>query len=743
MATHAEKRELGPSPAIETAAWTVLETGLSTGASAFANDLVTWTPQVASELASRLSADVDEPADHDVQRSPMMAKLRQQLQGADEKVVVLAAELLFIQQLPLSTVTSNLKRARINDVLSFASNSGSIPAQLNEALGEKGPITGGLGFNVQVREHAKWLCDFICHWDTLDDDTKNEALSDPRAFHAVAASTPSDWRSIRYSLQYLAWPNYFQPIVKHEHKTRIRDAFADHIGGASGNDEADIDHDLHEIAGKLSEGGEPVWWYQGSIAKHWQRYSPDSSRRAWLIRPGKGGVNTAASWRKQNRVALAATHLPRIPTNASRMEVSHAIEQGYPHSDYQSRFQLTSDVFTFLSRMHPQDVIGIIQDGQLCLATLTDEVGFVEDSGQHLERSVHWVGHDIALEDLESPLKELVAEPGTIVDLTDGLDMLLARMFPGQGMAAGESVVDAPPSSSVPALPEVSEDLAESLHMPQESLQEIVDTLQSRQQVVFYGPPGTGKTYLAQELARFLAGADDPSRVQLVQFHPSYAYEDFFEGYRPTLTESGQPGFTLQAGPLRRQAVSAASESGREHAYFLIIDEMNRADLARVFGELYFLLEYRDRTVLPQYSPHASFRLPKNLFIIGTMNTSDRSIAMVDAAIRRRFAFMELHPDEQPVRGVLRATLEAAGKDTWVADVHDALNAAMDESDRDLKIGPSYFMKPEAETTEGLARIWKYDLLPLLEEHYYGRLTRAEVHQRFGLDTLLRSVNSK
>src|SRR5699024_11030276 len=157
------------------------------------------------------------------------------------------------------------------------------------------------------------------------------------------------------------------------------------------------------------------------------------------------------------------------------------------------------------------------------------------------------------------------------------------RVAGGRGPAAG----------TVPTLPAVTDDLADGLHMPREELQQFVDVLQQRQQIVFYGPPGTGKTYLAQELARFLAGPDDPSRVQLVQFHPSYAYEDFFEGYRPTLTESGQPGFALQAGPLRRQAARATSDSGREHPSFLIIDEMNRADLARVFGEMYFLLEYR------------------------------------------------------------------------------------------------------------------------------------------------------
>ena len=740
----------GPAPTIEAAAGAVLGPALRTGRSPFEEDLYTWTPEVAEELIRRLDADPPEVSDPQgagarsgetpAGRSPVMEALRQQLEGAPHPAVLLAAELLYIQQLPLSTVTPRLKRGRVRDVLSWTEPEVGIPAELDAALDEKGPLTGGLGFNVQVREHLRWLCSFIIHWADLAPSERDAALTDPWEFQRVARSTPGDWRAIRYSLQYLLWPGYFQPVVKHEHKTRIRDAFADLVGGPSGIDELDIDQDLHRIAETLSaQVGGPVDWYRGSVATQWQRHRDDHSRRAWLVRPGRGGTGRASQWIAQDRIALPASHLPRIPAHASRMEVSQAVEQGYPHLDYQARFQLTAELHTFLSRMNPQDVVATAVDGKLHLGTLTDDLGYVEDGGQQLERSVRWTSTTLDLESLPSPLSELIGEPGTVVDLTDGLDTLLAHMHPGRH-SADPAVVEAPAAGTVPTLPEVTQELADGLHMPREELQEFVDILQTRQQVVFYGPPGTGKTYLAQELARFLAGPDDPSRVQLVQFHPSYAYEDFFEGYRPTLTESGQPGFALQAGPLRRQAARATSESGREHPTFLIIDEMNRADLARVFGEMYFLLEYRDRTVLPQYSPDTSFRLPRNLFIIGTMNTADRSIAMVDAAIRRRFAFMELHPDTPPVKGVLRRRLEAEGRSTEPAELLEALNAEIDESDRDLRIGPSYLMKPEAETPEGLERIWRYDLLPLLEEHYHGRLGRAEVHERFGLEALRRQI---
>src|SRR5699024_1377838 len=112
-----------------------------------------------------------------------------------------------------------------------------IPAELDAALGEKGPLTGGLGFNVQMREHLRWLCAFVIHWAELDAAERDAALTARWEFEGAARSTPGGWRAIRYSLQYLTWPGYFQPIVKHDHKTRIRDAFADLIGGPAGIDE--------------------------------------------------------------------------------------------------------------------------------------------------------------------------------------------------------------------------------------------------------------------------------------------------------------------------------------------------------------------------------------------------------------------------------------------------------------------------------------------------------------------------
>ena len=264
-------------------------------------------------------------------------------------------------------------------------------------------------------------------------------------------------------------------------------------------------------------------------------------------------------------------------------------------------------------------------------------------------------------------------------------------------------------------------------------LEEVNTLLKDKKQVIFQGPPGTGKTYVAQALAEHLAGSKD--RVTLVQFHPSYDYVDFVQGYRPALMDKGRPGFRLQDGPLLRAAKNAADDKS-EAKHFLIIDEINRGNLAKVFGELYFLLEYRDEKIPLQYhgEDDEPFALPENLYIIGTMNTADRSIALVDLALRRRFYFVEFHPDKDPVKDVLSKYLEKnpPAVDWDVAGLVDRANGLLSDEPH-AAIGPSHFMKENLDE-DRVRRIWKYGVLPYIEERLFGR-DEAEL-ERFDLDRL-------
>ena len=272
------------------------------------------------------------------------------------------------------------------------------------------------------------------------------------------------------------------------------------------------------------------------------------------------------------------------------------------------------------------------------------------------------------------------------------------------------------------------EAFAKELFLPVEFLENIDTLLKDKKQVIFQGPPGTGKTYVAQKLAKHLAGWE--KRVTLVQFHPSYAYEDFVQGFRPAPAGNGQVGFELRDGPLLRAAERARQEPNADH--FLVIDEINRGNIAKVFGELYFLLEYRDEAMSLQYSDKP-FSLPANLYIIGTMNTADRSIALVDLALRRRFYFVEFHPDDEPVRDVLHdwLTVKAPGME-WVADVVKNVNEKL-KDDRHAAIGPSYFMKDGLDRA-AVERVWKHGVLPYIEECLFGDNDRIG---EFSLDRLM------
>ncbi len=285
-------------------------------------------------------------------------------------------------------------------------------------------------------------------------------------------------------------------------------------------------------------------------------------------------------------------------------------------------------------------------------------------------------------------------------------------------------------------------ELAGQLSLPLEFLEDVEQLLEDKRQVIFQGPPGTGKTYVALQLARYLAGAT--RRVTLVQFHPSYAYEDFVQGYRPALDE-GRPTFKLSSGALLLAAEAARAEQVEgdpEVKHFLVIDEINRGNLAKVFGELYFLLEYRNEAIRLQYSGDsgALFSLPKNLYIIGTMNTADRSIALVDLALRRRFHFVEFHPAEWPIEGLLRRWLDAHGLDEmgWVADIVDLANEQLGD-DRHAAIGPSHFMNPEL-SAEVVERTWRHSVMPYLKERLFAS---AERLAEFELSTLRRKAERR
>ncbi|MDQ1029704.1 5-methylcytosine-specific restriction protein B [Streptomyces umbrinus] len=471
--------------------------------------------------------------------------------------------------------------------------------------------------------------------------------------------------------------------------------------------------------------------------------------RPWLIRGSNvTGLDLVQRlWLPEGRISLAASRLRQgVRQGTSKDDLRTFVQEDYESTaTYGQKQQLVEELHAFLSRMKPGDTVCTISGGQLYIGEVTGEAEQTEseDRRSNLRRPVDWQPTGYPYDDLPEELQQKLSIQHDVVDLSTVQALVEGLGLSDEELAEEAEAIERDPSVEVPALvarrelelPDPTDELAaELLVHDTEWLREVRDLLSDERQLVLYGPPGTGKTYLALKLAEFLGGG--PEQVKLIQFHPSYAYEDFVEGFRPKEdSKTKEVAFRITAGPLRDLAALAGREGNRHIPHFLIIDEINRANLAKVFGELYFLLEYRNKSLQLPYSGD-DFALPPNLFVIGTMNTADRSIALVDAAMRRRFAFVELSPRTEPTSGLLRRWLAKEGKDTEPADLLDALNSRID--DADFRIGPSYLMKKGVYREGGLERTWRTKILPLLEEHHYGE--GVDIEKRYGLAALRQSL---
>jgi 5-methylcytosine-specific restriction protein B len=251
----------------------------------------------------------------------------------------------------------------------------------------------------------------------------------------------------------------------------------------------------------------------------------------------------------------------------------------------------------------------------------------------------------------------------------------------------------------------------------------LVNLIKVKKNIILQGAPGVGKTFAAKRLAYSIMGQCDTSRIMMIQFHQSYSYEDFIMGYRPTNT-----GFELTTGPFYQFCKLAEEDDERD--YFFIIDEMNRGNLSKIFGELLMLIESdkRGEQLRLLYSDEL-FSVPKNVHIIGMMNTADRSLAMIDYALRRRFAFVQLEPAFES-EGFQTVMAEAANPKFYaLVEQIKALNhfIAKDESLGDgFRIGHSYFCTKDLVTDEWLNAVVEFELLPLLKEYWFDEQSNIE-----------------
>ena len=260
------------------------------------------------------------------------------------------------------------------------------------------------------------------------------------------------------------------------------------------------------------------------------------------------------------------------------------------------------------------------------------------------------------------------------------------------------------------------DDFLEQVYMSEERYEALKSVLMNKKNIILQGAPGVGKTFAARRLAYSIMGEKDESRIEFIQFHQNYSYEDFVMGYKP----SGD-GFELKNGIFYRFCQKAANQPKKE--FFFIIDEINRGNLSKIFGELLMLIEkeYRGTKATLAYNG-LSFAVPENLYIIGMMNTADRSLAMIDYALRRRFSFFEMNPGFDSEGFIqYQNSLNSETLNKLVECVQELNNEiARDKSlGTGFCIGHSYFCGRDVCTDEWLRSVVEYDIIPMLSEYWF------------------------
>lgn len=681
-----------------------------------------WTAEAGAELRARVG---DDPIHG--KSMGQWDKLDIQLSGAKRETVLLAAELVFLREYVLSNSRPETRLTNLKQVLANLDSPVTIPDKMLEwtarPAGRAG-LKGSQGYYGGLWLHLTWAATFMIHWNSLGEDERVIARNSPWELQRVMLESGKDRSDIRNVLQFLACPDTFEAISSAEKKKKIRQALANRIGGATGDGPDAIDRDLFNIRAVLAEeiSGEFTFWAPG-IREVWDPPAPTAdpewtdeprSRRYWMYSPGR----QASKWDEFSSNELMAIGWDELgdPTEYESQEAIRQILAGDGSGSSAKHDALA--VWQFQQEMRIGDIVYAKRGRQEIVGRgeVTSDARYEPDreSYRHV-RSVNWTHKGSWPLSDSAPLKTLT----DISDKRDEIDRLEALFTDGLPAEA--------PSTTEPLPTYTRQDFLEDVYISDSDYDRLRSLLLRKKNIILAGPPGVGKTFAARRLAHSIMGERDNDRIQMVQFHQSYSYEDFIMGYRPT--EDG--GFSLEEGPFYQFCEEARADDP-SRPYFFIIDEINRGNISKIFGELLMLIEAdkRGRKLRLLYKKE-DFTVPPNVHIIGMMNTADRSLAVIDYALRRRFGFFTMTPafDSEG----FKAWKESVGSPALdvLVDTVVKLNSEIG-ADPGLgpgfKIGHSYLIKPQtsdADDEDWLFSVVVDELIPLLEEYWFDEDAKA------------------
>ena len=428
----------------------------------------------------------------------------------------------------------------------------------------------------------------------------------------------------------------------------------------------------------------------------------------WIYSPGKG----AKIWDEcydNNIMAIGWDAIGDLRAYNSKDEIKQVMNKHYDPS--RSYIHSACATWEFANEMKPGDIVFAKNGMHLIIGRGIVKSDYIYDP-QRKEfkniRKVEWTDRGEWECSRQSPMKNLT----DITSFTDYVEQL--NLFFDSDMLDDAKTLE----TSYPTYDKAR--FLDSVYMDEDSYDTLVSLVKSKKNIILQGAPGVGKTFAAKRLAYSMMGVKDPNRVMMVQFHQSYSYEDFIMGFRPF-----ENGFKLKHGVFYEFCKRAEVDSDND--YFFVIDEINRGNLSKIFGELFMLLESDKRGVALQllYADE-KFSIPENLYIIGMMNTADRSLAMLDYALRRRFAFFNLKPAFES--DGFKSYQQSLNNDKFnkLIECIKQLNLAI-KSDETLGegfcIGHSYFCDLDKSETyeweDALSRIVEFELIPLLNEYWF------------------------